>query len=77
LAVLSMGESWHNGHHAMPGCARHGVLRAQLDISANVIACFEKVGWATDVNWPKDSARRRRSGRYEPVTSKPRCDVIH
>ena len=27
LAVLSMGESWHNLHHADPTCARHGVLR--------------------------------------------------
>ena len=25
LAVLSMGESWHNLHHADPTCARHGV----------------------------------------------------
>src|SRR5262249_11253581 len=27
LAILSMGESWHNSHHADPTCARHGVLR--------------------------------------------------
>ncbi len=26
LAVLSMGESWHNLHHADPTAARHGVL---------------------------------------------------
>jgi stearoyl-CoA desaturase (delta-9 desaturase) len=34
LAVLSFGESWHNLHHADPTCARHGVLRGQLDSSA-------------------------------------------
>ena len=27
LAVVSMGESWHNGHHAFPRSARHGLLR--------------------------------------------------
>ena len=27
LSVLSMGESWHNLHHADPTSARHGVLR--------------------------------------------------
>ncbi|RTL63098.1 MAG: acyl-CoA desaturase [Pseudonocardiaceae bacterium] len=52
LAILSMGESWHNLHHADPTCARHGVLRGQIDISARVIWFFEKFGWATDVRWP-------------------------
>ncbi|HWO68742.1 MAG TPA: acyl-CoA desaturase [Umezawaea sp.] len=51
LAILSMGESWHNSHHADPTCARHGVLRGQVDISAGVIRIFEKAGWATDVRW--------------------------
>ena len=53
LAILSMGESWHNLHHADPTCARHGVLRGQIDISARVIWIFEKLGWATQVRWPK------------------------
>ena len=53
LAVLSMGESWHNSHHADPTCARHGVLRGQVDISARVIWMFEKLGWAHDVRWPR------------------------
>jgi len=52
LAVLSFGESWHNLHHADPTCARHGVDRGQLDISARVIWVFEKLGWATNVKWP-------------------------
>ena len=53
LAILSMGESWHNSHHADPTGARHGVLRGQIDISARVIWIFEKFGWATHVRWPK------------------------
>ncbi|MEU5265642.1 acyl-CoA desaturase [Amycolatopsis sp. NPDC021455] len=53
LAVLSMGESWHNSHHADPTCARHGVLRGQVDISARLIWAFERLGWATDVRWPR------------------------
>ncbi|MDQ7804488.1 acyl-CoA desaturase [Amycolatopsis sp. A133] len=52
LAILSMGESWHNTHHADPTSARHGVLRGQLDISARVIWVFEKLGWAWNVRWP-------------------------
>jgi stearoyl-CoA desaturase (delta-9 desaturase) len=56
LAVLSMGESWHNLHHADPTCARHGVEKGQVDSSARVIWAFEKLGWARDVRWP--SAKR-------------------
>lgn len=53
LAILSFGESWHNLHHADPTCARHGVLRGQIDISARTIWVFEKLRWANDVRWPK------------------------
>jgi stearoyl-CoA desaturase (delta-9 desaturase) len=52
LAIVSMGESWHNLHQADPTCARHGVQRGQLDMSARVIAIFEKLGWAHDIRWP-------------------------
>lgn len=52
LAIPSMGESWHNLHHADPTCARHGVLRGQLDTSARLIWLLEKVGWVRDVRWP-------------------------
>jgi stearoyl-CoA desaturase (Delta-9 desaturase) len=53
LAFLSMGESWHNLHHADPTCARHGVEKGQIDSSARIIWLFEKLGWAKDIRWPK------------------------
>jgi stearoyl-CoA desaturase (Delta-9 desaturase) len=56
LAIASFGESWHNLHHADPTCARHGVLKGQLDPSARVIWALEKLGWAYSVRWP-DAAR--------------------
>ena len=52
LAVIAMGESWHNFHHACPSSARHGVLRGQLDSSAAVIKVLERAGWASKVRWP-------------------------
>ncbi|MFX0594062.1 acyl-CoA desaturase [Melissospora conviva] len=53
LAIISLGEAWHNLHHSDPTCARHGVLRGQIDISARVIWLFEKTGAAWNVRWPK------------------------
>jgi len=52
LAIPSFGESWHNLHHADPTCARHGVLKGQVDISARVTRWAERIGWAWDVRWP-------------------------
>ncbi|HYO34323.1 MAG TPA: acyl-CoA desaturase [Nocardioidaceae bacterium] len=52
LAIPSMGESWHNLHHSDPTCARHGVLRGQVDTSARIIWLLEKCGWVTTVRWP-------------------------
>ncbi|HEY2674902.1 MAG TPA: acyl-CoA desaturase [Rugosimonospora sp.] len=64
LAILSMGESWHNLHHADPTSARHGVGPGQIDVSARLIWMFEKAGWARDVRWPTPErlARLRASG---------------
>jgi stearoyl-CoA desaturase (delta-9 desaturase) len=58
LAIPSMGESWHNLHHADPTCARHGVLRGQVDTSARLIWALEKVGWVHDVRWPVEERVR-------------------
>jgi stearoyl-CoA desaturase (Delta-9 desaturase) len=54
LAILSFGESWHNLHHADPTCARHGVLKGQIDIAARLIWVAEKLGWVSAVRWPDE-----------------------
>ena len=69
LALLSMGESWHNTHHSDPTCARHGVDRGQIDLSAGVIRLFERLGWATDVRW--SDPRRLAEHRIQPATPAP------
>jgi len=49
LAPLTFGEAWHNGHHAFPTSARHGLERFQFDPSARVIDALERLGLAWDV----------------------------
>jgi stearoyl-CoA desaturase (Delta-9 desaturase) len=61
LAIVSMGESWHNGHHALPRSARHGLLRGQWDSSAAIIRAFERMALLHDVHWPTPEAVRYRS----------------
>jgi stearoyl-CoA desaturase (delta-9 desaturase) len=66
LALFTMGESWHNGHHAFPRSARHGLLPHQWDTSARAIRCFEQLGWASDVHWPTEDAIARRAAKRGP-----------
>ncbi|MGH2694235.1 MAG: acyl-CoA desaturase [Actinomycetota bacterium] len=54
LALLSLGESWHNNHHAFPTSAIHGVGRFQLDLSGAVIVGLERAGIARNVRRPSD-----------------------
>ncbi len=49
LAPFSLGEAWHNNHHAFPTSAFHGFSWRQIDISAMVIRAMESLGLAWDV----------------------------
>ena len=82
LALLSLGESWHNMHHSDPTCARHGADPWQIDVSATVIRIFERLGWATGVRWPiraRLDDRRRDHGRARsrPVLQDITVNDVH
>ena len=49
LSLPTLGEAWHNNHHAFPTSARHGLRWWQLDPSAWVIAGLERCGLVWDV----------------------------
>ena len=51
-AVPTMGEAWHNNHHAFPGSARIGLYPRQSDWGFAVIRLFERLGWAWDIALP-------------------------
>ncbi len=49
LSLPSLGEAWHNNHHAFPTSAAHGLRWWEIDLSALVIRAMEKTGLAWDV----------------------------
>jgi stearoyl-CoA desaturase (delta-9 desaturase) len=61
LALPSMGEAWHNNHHAFPTSAEHGMRAWEVDPSALVIRALEATGLAWDV---KRIPRERQASRY-------------
>jgi stearoyl-CoA desaturase (delta-9 desaturase) len=49
LSIPTLGESWHNNHHAFPTSAEHGMKGWQIDPSAWLIRGMEKTGLVWDV----------------------------
>ncbi len=52
LALLTMGEGWHNNHHHHMGCARQGFFWWEIDFSYYTIKGLEKLGLVWDVREP-------------------------
>lgn len=58
-AIPTMGEAWHNNHHAWPGSARIGLYPGQSDWGFRFIQLLERLGLAWDVRTPKTMIERR------------------
>ena len=54
LSVISMGESWHNNHHAFPNSALFGVDKGQLDPGFWFIKLLARIGVADSIKLPKN-----------------------
>ena len=52
FAFLTMGESWHNNHHAFPGSAKLGLESNQIDPGWSVLLLLEKLGLVSDLVTP-------------------------
>lgn len=57
-AWVSMGESWHNNHHAFPGSARLGLFDHQPDPGWMLIRSFERCGLAWSIRTPENLPHR-------------------
>lgn len=57
-SLLTMGESWHNNHHAFPGSAKLGLDKGQLDPGWWVLKTLEKLGLVWGIKLPQDLPER-------------------
>ncbi|NEO66384.1 MAG: acyl-CoA desaturase, partial [Moorea sp. SIO4G2] len=52
VAILTLGEGWHNNHHAFPNSARFGHYWWQLDLGWLFILLLQRLGLAWNVKLP-------------------------
>jgi stearoyl-CoA desaturase (delta-9 desaturase) len=81
LALVTLGEGWHNNHHQCPGSANQGFFWWEVDVTFSVINLLERVGLVWGVRRPPakvlESAGRDRGPRSpEPPTKSRRVEAV-
>ena len=63
VAILTLGEGWHNNHHAFPNSERQGHKWYQIDICHYILWSLSKIGIVWDIrDVPEDSIIEKRYG---------------
>lgn len=57
-SLLTMGECWHNNHHAFPGSARLGLYPGEWDPGWWVLSGLQRVGLVWGLRLPQDLPSR-------------------
>ena len=72
-SLLTMGECWHNNHHAFPGSAKLGLEPGQWDPGWWLLQGLERVGLVWDLVTPAQLPARRELRRlvtrYHPTAT--------
>ncbi len=53
FALLTMGESWHNNHHAYPESSRLGLKSGEWDVGWIVLGLLRRLGLVWNLNTPE------------------------
>jgi stearoyl-CoA desaturase (delta-9 desaturase) len=58
LALFTMGEGWHNNHHAYQSSARQGFLWWEMDVTYYVLVVLSWLGIVWDLKAPSEQVLR-------------------
>ena len=58
VAVLTMGEGWHNNHHYYPASARQGFFWFEPDITYTILKGLSWLGIVRDLKQPSHDVKR-------------------
>lgn len=58
LALVLLGEGWHNNHHFYPGSARAGFVWWEYDVTYWLLRGLERLGLVWDLRVPPEPVRR-------------------
>jgi stearoyl-CoA desaturase (delta-9 desaturase) len=74
VSLLTLGEGWHNNHHASPGSAKTGMKFFEIDPSWLVIAGMKKLGLVQRVSVATHESLMRKSQQRSVPQTQPAAD---
>lgn len=72
--LITMGEGWHNNHHAYPGSARIGIYKGQSDPGYWLLKALEALGLVWNIRLPQDLPHRPQLHWVSPDTPEAKPD---
>lgn len=78
LALITLGEGWHNNHHTYMSSARQGFFWWELDVSYLILRAFSKIGLVWDLREPPLALleKRRIASQKTPMLSEPSEAIV-
>lgn len=50
MAIIGLGDGWHNNHHAFPASSQMGIRKHEFDASWFLLKCLQKIGLVYSIN---------------------------
>ena len=69
LAIVTMGEGWHNNHHHFMGSTRQGFYWWEVDVTYYIVRFFQAIGLVWDIKEPPARV-------YDPARQLPRPGAV-
>ena len=71
LAILTMGEGWHNNHHHYQSTANQGFFWWEVDLSYYILKALSVVGIVWDLRKPPQHILENRAPSVAPASAAP------
>ena len=71
LALITLGEGWHNNHHCYPSAARQGFFWWELDVSYLILKAMNALGLVRELRQPPLQKLEEKRVDIAPVATLP------
>jgi len=74
LAIVTMGEGWHNNHHYYARSCRQGFFWWEIDLTYYVLKALSFVGIVWDIHVPSEKVKAGQLDVKTPVRKRPKAE---
>jgi stearoyl-CoA desaturase (Delta-9 desaturase) len=61
VAIFTLGQGWHNNHHAFPASAKVGLFWWQIDLGWLILSFAERLNFVSELKQPDNEQLQQRS----------------